>query len=87
MRRTQFAIGHARGDADELHIGVGIGEVCLDLFQRATGQKTGCAADEGKLTAIGKAGADAHHVLFGNADIDEALGEFRLEAAELRGAD
>ena len=84
---AEFAIGDARRLADELHVGVGIGDVDLDLFERAGGEEAGRGADEGNLAAIGEPRADADHVLLGDADIDHALGKALLEAGELRRAD
>ncbi len=44
-------------------------------------------ADVRDEPAVGEAGADADHVLLGDADVDEPIGELVAERAELRRAD
>ena len=80
---AKFAIGHAGTDSNQLHIGLRIGHVRLDLFQRASGQEGGGGADEGDLATIGQARADADHVLFGDAYIDQTPGEFFTKSPKL----
>src|SRR5947209_14518563 len=73
------------GDADEFYVGVGVGDVGLDLLERAAREKRRGPADEGQQAAIRQPGADADHVLLGDADIDKPLRPPRFEGDELRG--
>ncbi len=87
MGRPELAVTDARRLADELHVGVGIGDVGLDLLERTSGEEARSGADERDLAAVGQAGADADHVLLGDADVDRALGPALAEAGELGRAD
>ena len=87
VRRSELAIGHAGTDAAELHIGLRVGDVGLDLLERAAGEEARGAADERDLAAVGEPGAGADEVLLGDADVDQALREAIAETVQLRGAD
>src|SRR3546814_5650940 len=77
----------AARNAAQLHIGEAVGAIGLDLLHRARGQEAGGAADERNLAAIGEPGADADHILLGDADVDQPLGKAVAELAELGRSD
>ena len=52
-----------------------VGDVGLDLLERAAGEERRGAGDERDPPAVGQAGADADHVLLGDADVDQPLRE------------
>ena len=87
VRRPQLAIIHARGLRDQLHIETSVSDVCLDLFQRAAGQKARGAGHERNLPAIRQSRANPDHTLLGDADSDHAVRIFLLKAVELGRAD
>ena len=87
MGRAEFAIGHARAHAAENDRKTVVGDVDLDLLERAAGQERRRAADEGNEAAIGEARGHADHVLLGDPDIDEAVGKQLLELREIARAD
>jgi hypothetical protein len=81
---AKLAIGHPRTDPDKLHVGPGIGNIGLDLLERAPGQERRGSADIRHLSAVRQAGAHADHVLFGDADIDQAIRKPVAEPDKLR---
>src|SRR5579863_3717768 len=87
MGGPKFSIADAGRLPDELHIGVLISHVRLDLLQSAGGKEARGRADERDLSAIGETSADADHVLLGDADVDGPLRPPLAEAAELRRSD
>jgi len=87
VRGAEFAIGNAARDAAQFHVGLAVGAVDLDLLHCARGQKAAGGADERDLAAVREAGADADHILFGNADVHQPIGKPRAKRAELGGAD
>ena len=87
VRRPESTIGHARTYAAKHDREAVVGDVDLDLLERPTGQEGTSAADERYESAVGETRADADHVLFGDADIDEPFGEQLLEADQIAGAD
>ena len=87
VRGAEFAIGNARGLADQFDVETRIGNIRLELFHCPGRQKAGGRRYKGNSAAIGKARADTHHGLFGDADIDQALWKFLLKTTEIGGAD
>ena len=75
MRRPELAVGHAARHAAELDVVTAVGEVRLDLLERAAGEEAGRAAGERDLAGTGEARADADHVLLGDADVDQPFRE------------
>ena len=64
-----------------------VGDVGLDLLERAAGEERRGGADERDQPAVGQAGADADEVLLGDADVDQPVGELLAEADEVARAD
>ena len=79
MGRPEFAIGHSRAHAAQNDRKTVVGRVDLDLLQGAPCQEWRRSANERNETADGEAGGHPDHVLLGDADIDQALGEQLLE--------
>ena len=75
----QLAVGHARALAAQDDVRVAVGDVGLDLLERAAGQERRGGRDERDQPAVGQAGADADQVLLGDADVDQAVGELLAE--------
>ena len=71
MGRAQLTVSHAAAHATELDVGVRVGQVGLDLFERPPGQEGRRAADKGDQAAVGQSGTHADHVLLGDAHVDE----------------
>src|SRR5689334_4448172 len=87
MRRTGLAVGHSRAHAAQGDRITVIRDVRLDLLERAPGQERRSAANERKVTAVGKAGSDTDHVLLSDADIDDTIRKQLLKLSEVAGAD
>ena len=83
MGGPEFSVSDARRLPDELHVRIRVSHVGLDLLQGAGGEEARGGAHKRDLAAIGEPGADADHVLLGDADIDRALRPPLAEAAEL----
>ena len=60
-----------------------VAEIDLHLLHRSRGQKARRSADVGNHAAIGQARRHSHHVLLGDAHIDEALRKLRAEVLQL----
>ena len=87
VRRTQLAVGHTAAHATEFDVGVRVGQVGLDLFERPPGQEGGRATDKGDQTAVGQSGAHPDHVLLGDAHVDEPDRVHLAELVQLARAD
>src|SRR5690606_31498532 len=59
----------------------------LDLFGGTAGEERPGGADERDQAGRGQSGGHAHHVLLGDADVDEAVRVGLLEPAEVGRAD
>ena len=86
VRRPELAVRQTARYAAELHIGSRIRDIDLNLLQRAAGEKAGRGANEGHLAAIRQARPDPYHVLLGDSDVQQALGEKLGEALQVRGS-
>ena len=87
MGRPELAIRHSGAHPAKDHRIAVVGDVHLDLLETPAGQERRRAADEGQETAIGEACGHADHILLGDPDIDEAVGERFLELGQIAGAD
>ncbi len=87
VRRAEFPVRHARAHAAEDDGQLAVRDVRLDLLERSARQERRRAADEGDQACVGESGADADEVLFGDADVDEPVGELGLEPVQVAGAD
>ena len=87
MCRPQFAVGHPAAHAAEFDVGVRVGHVGLDLFERPPGQEGGCTADKGDQAAVGQSGPYTDHVLLGDAHVDEPDRVHLAELVQLARAD
>src|SRR6185503_12279476 len=61
-------------------------DISLDLFQRAASQEARGAACERNLPGAGQAGTHPDEILFGDADINQAIGKAPLELFQVRRA-
>ena len=84
MRGPKLAVSHTRRHGAELYVRPGVRKIDLDLLHGARGKEARRAANVRDHTAIGQPRAHAHHVLLGDADIDEAVRELLFEILELR---
>ena len=75
MRRAQRTVAHAGADADQLHRMIGVGNVVLDLLERAGGEEARGRDREDLLARGGQPRGDADQVLLGDADLDDLLGQ------------
>ena len=87
MRGPQLAVRHAGALPAQHHVMAAVGDVGLDLLERAGGEEGRGGGDERDHPAIREPGGDAHHVLLGDADIDQPVGKFLAERDEVAGAD
>ena len=75
VRRSQRAITHARADSDQLHRVIRIGDIVLDLFERAGRQETGGRHRVDNFSHRGDARGDADEILLGDSELDDLLGK------------
>ena len=87
MRGPQLAVGHAWAHPAQLDVGIRVGHVSFDLLERASGEKARGGAHERDLAGVGQSGGEPDHGLFGDTDVDQALGKSPGEIADLTGAD
>lgn len=81
-----FAQSEARVRGADFYIFIGVGDGLPDLVVYPAGGEVGECSREGDLAANGHAGSNAHHVGFGNAYLEKAVGEFFLKGIHFQGA-
>jgi hypothetical protein len=87
MSRPELAIGHSGAHSAEDDVIAVVCGVDLDLLQAPPGQERRGAADERNKAAVGETRGNADHVLFGDPDVDQAIGKQLLELHEVARAD
>jgi hypothetical protein len=70
VRRTEFAVGHARAHSAQDDIVLAVGHICLDLFQGTPGEERPGCANEGDEAGVGQACSYTDHILLGNSHVD-----------------
>ena len=81
--RAQFAVGHPRAHATENDREVRVDDIGLDLLERAPGEEGRGRTYEGPQARVGQACRDAHHVLLGDADVDESIRKRLAECTQV----
>ena len=76
MGWAEFPVGHATRHAAQFHVVLRITEVNLHLLHGPSRQKTGSATTKWDHARACQSGTCANHVLLGDSDIYEAIGEF-----------
>jgi hypothetical protein len=87
VRGSEFSVRHSRTHAAEDDGKLAVGDVGFDLLEGTPGEERCRCAHKGDEPRVGKPGSHTHHVLFGNADVDQPVGKLVPEGDEVAGAD
>ena len=80
---TEFAVRDAGAHAAEHDRGLAVGDVRLDLLERPAGEERRRRANERHVSAERQPGADADHLLLGDAHVDQPIAGTRGEPPRL----
>src|SRR3974377_2435315 len=80
------ADGNSSVSTGDLDVQIAVANGGADLVPGAPGSENAIGASNGDEAFTSQASGDAHHVLFGDADTENAFGAFRVPGFEVRDA-